>query len=85
MPQSLIPSSAGATHLLQHLSSFPARAPHCTMPQPPASLELYIPPPAREPAPKTGPGNSSRVRVHPSTFAGEWLPTRMQTPGWTIR
>lgn len=62
MFQSLIPSSAGATCLLQHLSSFPARAPHHTMLQPRASLELYIPPPARKPGSKMGPDSiSSRV------------------------
>lgn len=82
----MIPSSAGATCLLQHLSSFPAGAPHRTMPQPPASLELYIPPPASKPGPKMGPHNiSSSVRVLPSTFAGVCSPTRLQTLGWTIR
>lgn len=57
--QSLILSGAGATRLHQHLSSFPTGAQHCTMPQSPASLELYIPPPAAKPGPKTGPHSIS--------------------------
>lgn len=84
MSQSLIPSSNGATHLLQHLSSFPA----CSTPSHNAAAPGK--PGALHPtsSPKAWSQNRARQHFQQGPGAPKHLylvcsPTRLQTPDWT--